>query len=233
LPPAALCFDVGANIGDKSEALLEAGARVIAFEPNPEVWPELIARCGAHPNWSLVRSALGSTAAVATLYRRKSSGESGFIEQWESVTVGAVDVPLITLDAAVRHFGTPQYCKIDVEGWELEVLSGLSVPLQLISFEFHLTDADLAKTHGCLERLGELGDFEANLTPAETLRFQWPQWVPLRSLLDDSVLPEVFGRSIEGLEYGDVFVRQTRPAPSKASGNRDQQSGRQRATTHM
>ena len=43
LPPNALCFDVGANVGEKSEALLLAGARVVAFEPNPLVVPELTA----------------------------------------------------------------------------------------------------------------------------------------------------------------------------------------------
>jgi 16S rRNA A1518/A1519 N6-dimethyltransferase RsmA/KsgA/DIM1 with predicted DNA glycosylase/AP lyase activity len=40
-----LCFDVGANIGQKSEALLSIGARVVAIEPNPKVLPELEARC--------------------------------------------------------------------------------------------------------------------------------------------------------------------------------------------
>ncbi len=33
LPPGVLCFDVGANTGEKAEALLEAGARVVAFDP--------------------------------------------------------------------------------------------------------------------------------------------------------------------------------------------------------
>lgn len=55
LSPGALCFDVGANIGDKSEALLQAGARVVAFEPNPLVTPELQARCGYHRDWTLWR----------------------------------------------------------------------------------------------------------------------------------------------------------------------------------
>jgi len=45
LPSGGLVFDVGANIGEKSEALLEAGMKVIAFEPNPEVIAELLGRC--------------------------------------------------------------------------------------------------------------------------------------------------------------------------------------------
>ena len=42
----------------------KAGARVVAFEPNPMVWPELRARCGSNKNWTLVRTALGSGAGA-------------------------------------------------------------------------------------------------------------------------------------------------------------------------
>lgn len=71
IPRGALCFDVGANIGEKSEAMWEAGARVVAFEPNPLVLPELQARCGHRKNWSVVATALGSGAGITTLHARE------------------------------------------------------------------------------------------------------------------------------------------------------------------
>jgi len=73
LPPGALCFDVGANIGEKSETFLRAGARVVAFEPNPTVLPELRARCSRERNWTVVPTALGASVGIETLYDRKSS----------------------------------------------------------------------------------------------------------------------------------------------------------------
>ena len=63
--------------------------------------------------------------------------------------VGTFEVPVVTLDAAIEHYGVPAYCKIDVEGWEFEVLRGLSQAVDLISLEFHLTDRDIAKTRAC------------------------------------------------------------------------------------
>lgn len=205
LPPGALCFDVGANIGEKSEALLQAGGRVVAFEPNPLVLPELRARCGHHKNWALVEAALGSGGAIATLYARESHGQSSLAQEWEGKIVGSYHVPVVTLDSAIQHFGRPVYCKIDVEGWELEVLRGLTQTIPLLSFEFHLNDEDIRKTIACLERLIRFGSSCANITAAEASTFHLKEWVPLGQFL--GWFPGDLKRSLPGHSYGDIFVK--------------------------
>jgi FkbM family methyltransferase len=151
LPAGALAFDVGANIGEKSEALLRTGARVVAFEPNRLVVPELRARCGAHEAWTLVEAALGSGPRVAILHARRSHGQSSLAKDWEDgQVIASFPVPVVTLDAAIECFGRADYCKIDVEGWELEVLNGLTQPINLISFEFHLDDKGVRNARSCL-----------------------------------------------------------------------------------
>ena len=205
LPPDALCFDVGANIGHKSEVLLAAGARVVAFEPNPLVLPELRARCGHHQGWAWVAAAVGAEGGVAPLYARKSSGQSSLDANWAGQPIGTYYVPVVTLDAAIRAFGKPVYCKIDVEGWELEVLRGLNHSLELISFEFHLSDADIRKTQACLERLVDLGAVQANLTLMESSTLHFRDWVPVRELL--ASFPDGLHGSTPGLIYGDIYVR--------------------------
>jgi FkbM family methyltransferase len=205
LPAGALCFDVGANIGHKSEVLLLAGAQVVAFEPNPLVLPELRARCGHYKSWACVAAALGASGSIATLHARKSSGQSSLDPSWAGEPIGSYAVPVVTLDAAIHTFGRPLYCKIDVEGWELEVLRGLSQGVPLISFEFHLNDADARKTRACLERLLELGATVANLTPAERACFHFREWVPVAELLDG--FPGDLPSSLPGLPYGDIYVR--------------------------
>ena len=42
-------------------------------------------------------------------------------------------VSVITLDDLIAQYGEPAFCKIDVEGYELEVLRGLSRPLRTLS----------------------------------------------------------------------------------------------------
>lgn len=205
LPPAALCFDVGANVGRKSEALLRAGAaRVVAFEPNPRVVPELLARCAHWKNWTLVQAALGSAPALATLYAREFHGQSGLSKEWETGIIATYPVPVLTLDAAIQHFGHPFYCKIDVEGWELEVLKGLNQRLPLLSFEFHLMDQDIRKTVACLQRLSRFGSGEVNLTPAEASTLHLTEWHQLERFL--GWFPGDLERSLPNI-YGDIFVK--------------------------
>lgn len=205
LSPGDLCFDVGANVGDKSEAMLEVGAQVVAFEPNPLVVPELRARCAQHPRWTLVEAALGSAAAISTFYAQREHSQSSLARGWENgEVIGSFRVPVVTLDAAIRSFGCPSYCKIDVEGWEVEVLQGLSQAIPLISFEFHLDPDGAAKARSCLARLAGFGPSRINVTPAEGSTFHFNDWIPLE------VFVKGFPDNLQpwpGNPYGDMFVK--------------------------
>jgi FkbM family methyltransferase len=184
---------------------LEAGARVVAFEPNPLVLPELQARCGHHKNWTVVATALGSGAAIATLHARESHGQSSLAAEWGGNVIATYNVPVVTLDSAIQCFGSPAFCKIDVEGWELEVMRGLTQPIPLISFEFHLNDPGIRKTIACLEKLTQFGASRANITPAETSTFHFEEWIPLAQFL--GWFPGDLEQSLPGFHYGDIFVK--------------------------
>lgn len=209
IPAGSLCFDVGANVGSVTEALLMAGMQVIAFEPNPEVLPELRARCGRKTNWTLIVAALGSQADIATLYARKSDGQSSLLKDWEGEIIATYNVPVISMDAAIHKFGVPFYCKIDVEGYELEVLRGMSSPTRLLSFEFHLTEADVAKTLTCLQALEQLGYQAVNLTGPESSQLLLAEWRALAGFREwfPQQIKQLVPPSRYGQIYGDIWVR--------------------------
>jgi FkbM family methyltransferase len=207
LPPGALCFDVGAHFGAKSETLLLAGAKVVAFEPNPAVLGELNARCASNAKWTLITSAIGSAPAIMRMHAHQRSGESSFDAGWKGGDgfVGAMYVPVTTLDEAIRVFGIPDYCKIDVEGWEHEALRGLSSPIPLLSFEFHINDEITPRTIECLRLLSRFGPAEVNVTPAESSRFHLPEWTPLERFLD--WYPGDLEATLPLYPVGDIYVR--------------------------
>lgn len=205
LPLSALCFDVGANVGEKSEAMLKACGRVVAFEPSPVALPELKARCSREKDWTLVAAAVGGEAGIAVLHAPRDSGKSSLAPDWHRDMVNTYYVPVVTLDAAIKAFGKPFYCKIDVEGWELEVLKGLSQPIPLISFEFHLDERNVTKAVLCLKRLSAFGSCYVNIAPAEASFFHFSEWISLDEFIE--WFPGDLKHKLPGDSYGDIFAK--------------------------
>jgi FkbM family methyltransferase len=138
--PGELALDVGANIGQMTSALaarVGAGGRVIAFEPHPELFEHLAENAS---RWNAVDGTgeielrnLGasSSAGVAQLGMDASfdwnRGTASMRRNGEGF-VDALEVPVRPLDDEVR--GAPiGVMKLDVEGYELEVLRGAKVLL--------------------------------------------------------------------------------------------------------
>lgn len=86
-------------------------------------------------------------------------------------------VTVITLDKLCKEFGVPQFCKIDVEGYESEVLLGLSYPIPYICFEFNYPM--LSDTLKSLDVLHLLGDYECNFFRYEEMKLVLTEWLPI------------------------------------------------------
>jgi FkbM family methyltransferase len=204
IQPGDLCFDVGANKGDVTEALLFLGAKVVAFEPQLELAREIIVRFRKQPSASIVSCALGAEPEFLEFFESPRHGESSLNEEWVETALKKRMVPVLTLDTAIRAFGRPFYCKVDVEGWESFVFSGLSESIPLVSFdEYHRSRDNIEKTLAVLRRLIELGGYRANVTPVETSRFRLHPWMPLADFI------EWFSHDLPAepdAAQGDIFV---------------------------
>ncbi|RQX18892.1 FkbM family methyltransferase, partial [Micromonospora ureilytica] len=100
---------------------------------------------------------------------------------WEGQVWDAdIEVPVVTVDALIETYGVPTFAKIDVEGFEDEVLAGLSRPLPALSFEF--TTIARAVAYRCLDRLTTLGfdGFDVALGDDKSMTFQ--RWMPAADL---------------------------------------------------
>lgn len=182
--PGDLAFDVGAHVGTRARALRRCGARVIAFEPQP-VFAAFLRRALPR-DVVLVEAALGQAQSRARMavsrrhptvssLRASLPAEARAMPGFEHVRWDdTAEVQMTTLDAMIAAHGLPRYIKIDVEGYEAEVLSGLSQPVALVSFEYlpGLPQASAA----VLKRLAELGQYEFNVVRGENAGFDWPEW---------------------------------------------------------
>jgi FkbM family methyltransferase len=209
--PGDLVFDVGANVGDKTAAFLELGARVVAVEPQESCWRVLKKRFREQTHQvTIVTRALAEKEGVISLYVDKSatisSTSNGWIEavkksgrfsthKWDN----KVEVETTTLDCLIKKHGKPRFCKIDVEGAELDVLKGLSVPIDCVSFEF--VPERIEKTAECIDKLSSVGRYHYNLCFGEAEFFQ------LSDIISDNEMKNYLMKMEPLLtNYGDIYA---------------------------
>ena len=127
--------DVGACIGGYSVRACKLGAYVIALEPEKDNYSllEQNMRLNNCLNAKLLRLAAGSSKKTMTLYSGTYPGNSGaYSLQPYGLPVDEVEVT--PLDEILSTFNYIKLMKIDVEGFELEVLKGATNILKRTHF---------------------------------------------------------------------------------------------------
>jgi FkbM family methyltransferase len=206
-----LVFDVGAHVGNQSRCLAGLGARVVAIEPQPQLarWLRWLFR--GNQRVTVVETALGARPGKASLYPSPRTPTVATLSSEWITTVGKaksfaavrweapLEVPVTTLDALIERHGLPRFCKIDVEGFEAEILRGLSRPIPLLAFEYVPAAIEIACE--AIGLLAALGPYRFNITVGERRSFLWPGWQDAAATLDwlrerrsDERSGDVYGR---------------------------------------
>jgi len=133
--PGDLIFDVGAHCGVSSyhfSKLVGPEGRVVCFEPDPVNFGILRSNIERHGLTNVVAENTAVAAAagklafssegtigskISTLLTRESAGET-------------VMVTAVTLKDAFERWGVPDFCKIDIEGAEIEVVAASEMVLK-------------------------------------------------------------------------------------------------------
>lgn len=179
-----LGFDIGAHVGDRTASFRRLGARAVAVEPQPRLARLLRLLFGRDEGVVRVAALVGAQAGEASLrlnranptvataskdFLAAAAGAPGWEGQhWDD----AVTLPVITLDALAAEHGEPDFIKIDVEGFELQALAGLSRPVRALSFEFTLIQRGVALD--ALRMVEGLGLYSFNACLGEEMRFVLP-----------------------------------------------------------
>jgi FkbM family methyltransferase len=206
LQPGALVFDIGANCGDYAKTFLHLGARVVAVEPVPNLARQL-ERLGC---LAVVEKAVGENECVMQLHISNHSDLSSLSADWLDVTkdndgwqdvpqwTSTIDVPVTTLDRLIAEHGMPEYIKIDVEGFELSALRGLTKAPRLLSFEFNSNQTDQAIA--CVNHLaGSQFNYVVGV-PRRDTTFALPKFVDAKAMI--AAIQTLRDRKT----FGDIFV---------------------------
>jgi FkbM family methyltransferase len=209
--PGALCFDIGAHVGNRLLVWSRLGATVVGVEPQP-LCMAFLRRCyGRSPHIILVEQAVGAAPSRQTLHISAAHPTLATLSQPWIDAVQAADafagvrwedratVNVTTLDALIARYGLPAFCKIDIEGYEAAALAGLSQPLPALSFEF--IPAAKQDALQCLVRLQQLGRYQFNWSLGEQHRWQSLSW------LDQEQMERQLAGLAVAAPSGDIYAR--------------------------
>lgn len=208
VPDGGLVFDVGANVGNRVEAFLGLGARVVAIEPQPRCIQALKMRFGSNPDLTVLPIGLADATGTRTMQLSSnhvlSSMSADFIanppvegETW----IEPFDVRVATLDLLIATFGRPDFCKIDVEGFEPNVLAGLTSRLPALSLEFNPKTPQ--STLQCVDMLESIGFYQYAFSPGESMTLEGDGWADAGGLR----------AKLSTAPFGDIYARASQTAP--------------------
>ena len=213
LQPGDLIFDVGANGGLKTDLFLRMGARVIAIEPdetNQSILRErfLKFRLSQKPVVIVGKAVSDKSATESMWIDGPGSAVNTLSQKWATAlnenkarhTYGhcgldfakSKTVETTTLEDLIAQYGRPRFIKIDVEGYELNVIRGLQHPVSCLSFEVNLPEFR-PEGQQCVSLL-------AGLTPHGQFNYavDCEKGLELEGWLNSEEFQQVLERSTEG-----------------------------------
>ena len=206
-----ICFDVGANMGSRIEVFLNLKAKVIAVEPQKGCIKYL--RGKYKDRIIAINKAVGAAEENMVMYISKySSTLSSLSKDWidavkadryKDVSWNKKEmVEVTTINTLILKYGIPSFIKIDVEGYELEVLKGLNYPVKMLSFEYTLPE-QLQKTIDCLQILMNIDEaYECNYSLSEDMKYQNNEFINIGEMINFIQTNKIINSSV-----GDIYVR--------------------------
>lgn len=206
-------FDIGANYGNRITPLIGEGIRIIALEPQPLCISFL--KKVFKSNITIVPMGVGSeegqklelhianTNTISSfsddfIKKVKNSGRFGK-NNWNKT----IQVEMVTLDTLIQKYGNPNFIKIDVEGFELEVLKGLTTPVNFISFEYTVPEQN-KEMKQCLDQLNKIYEskIQCNYSIGESMVLEMEKWISINEMIT-----LINSKTFTDTQFGDIYVK--------------------------
>ncbi|HTD66616.1 MAG TPA: FkbM family methyltransferase [Candidatus Limnocylindria bacterium] len=160
--PSSLNFDVGANVGGFTLAMAKAcpAAEIHSFEPAPDTFDRLCKNIALNgvPHVHSHRVAMGSKPGLSLFHVDPNSPATNHLRNERTANEQCIEVEVQTVDATIQKIGqrSPGLLKIDVEGFECEVLLGAAESIQQNRWAAVLIEVCPSNLHRTGRSVGDL-----------------------------------------------------------------------------
>jgi FkbM family methyltransferase len=208
---SCLVYDIGANYGNRTKIFSEIGYNVIAVEPQKRCVEYLKKQFCKHKNIEVIDCAVGLRNETRIMYESKNTLLSTLSEKFINNTTGSgrfdgmtwvtkSEVKVITLNDLISMKGIPKFIKIDVEGYEYEVVNTLNCTIDLISLEY--TPEMKSSIFAAINHIARLGNYSFNISWYESMKLSHKNWFNLLKL------DEIMNALEEDKQiFGDIYLK--------------------------
>ena len=167
IKPGDICWDVGANIGFYTcllASLVEDSGAIVAFEPAARTCGYLNENVSLNQftNVTVINKGLGDKQEQRSLYYSEAGLAEGTASlKYADGRAASERVTLDTIDNLTPELPIPDFIKIDVEGYQLEVLRGAEDCLKTHAPLLMAELRDVGETNRDI--FGEIEDYVADL----------------------------------------------------------------------
>jgi len=161
----SIIIDIGANVGNFTKEWLTKSphSQYVCVEANVELIPILDGMFYGNKNVTILNNLVSDKDdELVDFWINKNHTISSASKDWinNSRFKGTdyykkTQVKTITLDTIIELYGNPNLIKIDVEGYELEVLKGLTKAQSVIMFEW--VEENFSRCIDCIKYLMSIG----------------------------------------------------------------------------
>jgi FkbM family methyltransferase len=157
-------FDIGANVGQTTESLLQyfSKSEIYAFEPVSSTFDALSRRFAGKSQVHALKMALGREPAHAPIRLYCDSELNTLVENGRKTgKTGETETVLVTSVDQIcdeHNIHSIDILKMDVQGWELDVLTGASCMLRRKKVHFVFSEVAFRRADLDMQHVGDLSD---------------------------------------------------------------------------